>query len=324
MSKLIVTSDRHNLDTEQYSFFIFDLETNKIVHKTPYTKLLDANILINAGRKPFRPFGIAQSEDHIFIASNSNIARFDNKTLEPIDLVSDTGVINTHQIAYYQGYLYRTNTSNDTITRIDLNTLEEIHFSFKAMSIVDKIDKPSNHSEYDNYHINSLLVYEDHIYVMAHNLGKRESELYRLTLDFKEIHHISNLETHHHEIIIDNGFMYSLATGTGNLIKLDLNTLDQEKYFLAARPNSPDRPVRLNLGNWHQDKHFLSAGMFLRGMVLIDNKLEIFGSQSLTPKPIQSDDYVTRITFDINDCSITKTSIDDLAVVTCVQEYTGV
>jgi hypothetical protein len=190
--------------------------------------------------------------------------------------------------------------------------------------MIDKIDKPNNHNEHDNHHINSLLVYEDYIYAMAHNNGNRESELYRLSLDLKEIHHISNLETLHHEIIIHNGVMYSLATGTGNLIKLDLNTLHQEKYFLADRPNSPDRPIRLNLGNWHQNKHFMSAEMFLRGMVLIDNKLEIFGSQELTPKYIQSDDCATRITFDINDYSITKTPIGDIAVFTCVQEYIDV
>jgi hypothetical protein len=315
MSKLIVTSDKHNLGPEQYSFLIFDLETNGVVGKAPYTKLLDADIPINAGREPFRPFGITQSEDHIFISSNSNIARFDNKTLEPIDLVSDTGVINTHQIAYYQGYLYRTNTSNDTITRIDLNTLEEIHFSFKTMSMIDKIDKPNNHRENNSYHINSLLVYQDHIYFIAHNNNIRNSYLFKLTLDFKAAKHIASLERSHHEIVIHDGFLYSLATATGKLIRLDLDSYRQEKYFLVDPIFPQGIPGALT-------PHTLPPGaMFLRGMEFIDNKLEIFANSTFD---VGSDNYATRITFDVNDYSIIRKPVQDLSIVSCVQEYRGV
>lgn len=295
MSKLIITADKHYLG-ELCSFLIFDLETNRVIDKAPYTELLNANMPTKAGREPFRPFGIAQSEDHVFIASNSNIVKFNNKTLEPIDLVSNTGVVNTHQIVYYEGYLYRANTSNDTITRIDLDTLEEIHFDFKTMSMIDKIDKPASYNESDSYHINSLLIDKGLLYVMAHNLGKRESELFTLTLDFKEVHHVANLGTAHHEIIIHNEFLYSLDTGSGNLIKLDLNT-------------------------WQQYKWLLIKNMFLRGMELIGDTLEIFASQLLTTN---TDESAIRITFNINDYSITNRIVDDLAVVTCVQKYRGV
>jgi hypothetical protein len=315
MSKLIVTADKHDVDSEDYSFFILDLETNTITAKAPYTEMLDADIPSEAGRKSFRPFGIAQSEDHIFIASNSNIVRFNNKTLEPVDLVSDTGVINTHQISYYEGYLYRTNTSNDTITRIDLATLEEIHFSFKTMSIINQIDKPSNYSEYDNSHLNSLFVYENHIYVIAHNNNIKDSALFKLGLDFETIEHIANLDWSNHEIVVHDGFLYSLGTGSGKLIKLNLNSLHQDKYLLVPQLFAPDNIEEQANHVPPQD------GMFLRGMELIDNKLEIFASPVGHYRLLEPDKSVTKITFDIGDCSITKSDIANLKIVTCVQRY---
>jgi len=300
MTKLIITADKHNLGPELYPFYIFDLELNKVIAKSNFTKMLVSYLPENCGRAPFRPFGIAQSEDHIFIASNTNIVRFNNKTFEPIDLVCNTGVINTHQIAYCQGYLYRTNTSNDTISRINLNSLEETHFSFKDMSIIDSLDKPINHSDNDNHHINSLLIHEDQIYVMAHNNNVRESEVFRLTLDFKEIHSVAKLGRCHHEIIIDNGLLYSLDTSRGELIILNLSSGSQERYILVGKDEGrPD--------------------MFLRGMALINDKLEIIASvDSISSNP-QTDGNAIRITFDINNYSIITEPINDLSIVACIQ-----
>ena len=303
MTKLIITADKHNQDPELYSFHIFDLELNKIIAKSISTKMLFDDSLQNAGRAPFRPFGIAQSENHIFISSNGKIVKFNNKTLEPIELVCNTGVINTHQIAYYQGCLYRTNTSNDTISKINLNSLEETHFSFKTMSIIDKIDKPINYSDNDNHHINSLLIHEDQIYVMAHNNNVKKSEVFRLTLDFKEIHSVAKLGKCHHDIIIDNGLLYSLDTSSGSLIILNLISGNQDIYRLVGlgvnkRPN-----------------------MFLRGMALINDKLEIIASVDFISSNPQTDGNALRITFDINNYSIITAPINDLSIVTCIQVF---
>ncbi len=303
MTKLIITADKHNLGPELHSFYIFDLELNKVIAKSNFTKMLVSYLPENCGRAPFRPFGIAQSEDHIFIASNTKIVRFNNKTFEPIDLVCNTGVINTHQIAYCQGYLYRTNTSNDTISRINLNSLEETHFSFKDMSIIDSLDKPINYSDNDNHHINSILIHEDQIYVMAHN-NSAVSEVFRLTLDFKEIHSVAKLGTCHHDIIIHNGLLYSLDTGHGSLIILNLSSGNQDRHKLVSRSANENPDI------------------FLRGMVLVDDKLEIFGSLAFISNNKQVEGAATRITFDINNYLVTKTRIDDLAIIACVQVLT--
>lgn len=303
MTKLIITADKHNQGPGLHSFYIFDLELNKIIAKSLSTKMLFDDLPQNAGRAPFRPFGIAQSENHIFISSNANIVKFNNKTLEPIELVCNTGVINTHQIAYYQGCLYRTNTSNDTISKINLNSLEETHFSFKTMSIIDKIDKPINHSDNDNHHINSLLIHEDQIYVMAHNNNVKKSEVFRLTLDFKEIHSVAKLGRCHHDIIIDNGLLYSLDTSSGSLIILNLISGNQDKYTLVGTDVN-ERP-----------------NMFLRGMALINDKLEITASVDFISNNPQTDGSALRITFDINNYSIITAPINDLSIVSCIQVF---
>jgi hypothetical protein len=304
MTKLIITADKHNLGSELHPFYIFDLELNKVTAKSYLTKMLFSDVSENCGRPRFRPFGIAQSEDHIFIASNTNIVRFNNKTFEPIDLVCNTGVINTHQIAYCQGYLYRTNTSNDTISRINLNSLEETHFSFKDMSIIDSLDKPINYSDNDNHHINSILIHEDQIYVMAHNNYVTESEIFMLSLDFKEIHSVAKLGKCHHDIIIHNGLLYSLDTAHGSLIILNLSNGNQDKHKLVSRSTNENSDI------------------FLRGMVLVDDKLEIFGSLAFISNNKQVEGAATRITFDINNYLVTKTRIDDLAIIACVQVLT--
>jgi hypothetical protein len=301
MTKLIITADKHNLGPEIHSFYIFDLELNKVVAKANHTKMLHSSLPDHAGRADFRAFGIAQSENNIFIASNGKIVRFDNKTFEPIEIVCNTGVINTHQIAYHQGYIYRTNSSNDTISKINLYSLEETHFSFKNMSIIDKIDKPINYSENDNHHINSLLIHEDQIYVMAHNNNVKPSEVFSLTLDFKEIHSVAKLGMCHHEIIIHNGLLYSLDTGRDSLIILNLSSGKQDRYKIVSR-SSKETP-----------------DVFLRGMALVDDKLEIFGSLAFTSNNKEVEGAATRITFDINNHLLTKTHIDDLAIIACVQ-----
>jgi hypothetical protein len=301
MAKLIVTADKHNLGTNLHSFYIFDLELNKIIAKSNFTEMLCADLPKDAGREPFRPFGIAQSKNNIFIASNGNIVRFDNKTLKPIDVVCNTGVVNTHQIAYHEGYLYRTNTSNDTISKINLDNLKEIHFSFKDMSIVDSLDKPINHRIKNNHHINSLLIHEDQIYVMAHNNYVTQSEIFRLSLDFKEIHSVAKLGKCHHEIIIKDELLYSLDTSRGLLVILNLSNGNQSTYTIVES-STGDRP-----------------DMFLRGMALIDDKLQIIASVDSISSNLQINGNAIRITFDINSYSMTKMPIDDLSIVTCIQ-----
>jgi hypothetical protein len=291
--KVILTCDRHLLGSNEYSFLILDLEKNQVVDAGPHTDLLQAKIDAGSRRIPFRPFGITQSEDKIFIASNQNIASFDKDTLEPIELVSDSGVPNTHQILYRDGYIYRTNTANDTISRIDITDNTEIHFSFKQMDRVSQIEKIGA-VESDNHHINSLLIHDESLYVILHNMSVTNSELFKISLDFSSYESIAKLGYSHHEIVIVGRALYSLASATGDLLELDLDTLEIKAYHLADE-------------------------MFLRGMVLVDNKLEIFASRR--KDALGRDLHAFRITFDLDTKIITKLPLPEIAIVTCAQIY---
>jgi hypothetical protein len=136
---------------------------------------------------------------------------------------------------------------------------------------------------------------------MAHNNNVKPSEVFRLTLDFKEIYSVAKLGMCHHEIIIHNGLLYSLDTGRDSLIILNLSSGKQDRYKLVSR-SSKETP-----------------DVFLRGMALVDDKLEIFGSLAFTSNNKEVEGAATRITFDINNHSLTKTRIDDLAIIACVQ-----
>jgi hypothetical protein len=57
-------------------------------------------------------------------------------------------------------------------------------------------------------------------------------------------------------------------------------------------------------------------------MVLVDDKLEIFGSLAFISNNKQVEGAATRITFDINNYLVTKARIDDLAIIACVQVLT--
>ena len=293
MPKVILTCDKHLLGPNKYSFLILDLEKNQVVDAGPHTDLLQAKIDTDSRRVSFRPFGITQSEDKIFIASNQNIASFDKNTLEPIELVSDSGVPNTHQILYRDGYIYRTNTSNDTISRIDITDNTEIHFSFKQMDRISQIEKIGA-AESDDRHINSLLIHDESLYVILHNRSVTNSELFKISLDFSSYELIAKLGYSHHEIVIVGRALYSLASATGDLLELDLDTLEIKTYHLTDE-------------------------MFLRGMVLVDNRLEIFASQR--KDIVAKVHHAIRITFDLDTKSMTELPLLEMAIVTCAQIY---
>lgn len=291
--KVILTCDEHLLGPNKYSFLILDLEKNQVVDSGPYTDLLQAKIDIGSRRMSFRPFGITQSEDKIFIASNQNIASFNKNTLEPIELVSNSGVPNTHQISYRDGYIYRTNTTNDTISRIDITDNTEIHFSFKQMARISQIEKIGA-VESDDHHVNSLLIHDESLYVILHNNSATNSKLFKISLDFSSYEVIAKLGYSHHEIVIVGRALYSLASGSGDLLELNLDTLEIKAYHLAD-------------------------DLFLRGMVLVDNKLEIFASQR--KDALGRDLHAFRATFDLDTKSTTKLPLLEVAIITCAQIY---
>jgi hypothetical protein len=262
--KLLITSAYHRVDQNQYSFFVVDSETEQTIAKVPCTDLLDqrpSNSDYAQNQLTFNPFGITNGEGKIFVASNYVIQAFDQETLEPLEVVSTSGVPNVHEILYHNGYIYRTNTSNDTLTRINLSTKEEIHFSFKTMGRVDSYVVPDTHEEVlamDTMHINSVAIYDGKVYALSHSRGNVRSEVFSLDLDLTSAEKFCNLDYQNHGLLFDNGKLYSLGTQKGYLVTVDLETKAVKKKYVY---------------NPH--------AFFLRGLIKLNGEVKMVANQRL-------------------------------------------
>jgi len=231
MGKLLLTTDSYNTDTK-YSFVVYDLDLKLITNRIPYQIELDCLELIGQGRPTFRPFGVTISTNYIFIASNSKIGIFDKKTYKFLGIVCNDGVINTHQILYYQGHIYRTNTSSNSISKINLKNNNQTHFCFKTNSPLKSITIPDNYSNLDVNHINSINIFNGYLYVISHNQGIIPSTLHKLDLDLKTISHGAlPIGVSNHDLNFYKKDFITLSTGTNEVLKHSLNQNYQTTLF---------------------------------------------------------------------------------------------
>jgi DNA-binding beta-propeller fold protein YncE len=274
--KLLLTSVYHKVGNDPlntpYSFFVLDPVTKRITNSVPYSPELDS--APTDGRpqpfgkwgKPgsshipdedralkFLPFGITSGEGKIFVASNYNIAAFDKDTYEYIETISTSGVPHVHEITYNDGYIFRTNTSNDTISRINVSTKEEIHFSFKTMDREETLTYPSDtRNLMDVIHLNAVTVDGDNVYVLAHNRYQKRSEVFVMDKDLTSATKLVDLDYAQHDIIIHNGKLFSFGSQRGVLTIVDLDTLRVIKRFITD-----------------SDTYFLRGGVILNGEILV-------------------------------------------------------
>jgi len=296
--KLLAASIHHKLDNNKYSFFVLDHDTNKIIKAIPHTPDLDPIIYDTTDiQLIFRPFGIAQGMGKIFIASNQRIVSFDAKTFDQIGIVSSSGVPNTHQIAYYDECLYRTNSSNDSITKIDLNSLEETHYCFKTMGQVGSLTMPTGDAD-NVMHFNSITIYDGLVYILSHN-RKSASKIYVMDLDLTAvIDTIALPGQEFHEILIHEGYLYSLGSAAGMLIKIKMDTGFIEKVDLV-------NPFKY----------------FLRGAFIKDNKLIAFGNKKLAMIYDKNDTTALELSIDLDTNEIQRRIVPELSVITSIQIY---
>lgn len=270
--KLLLTSVYHKVDNNSYSFFVLDPVTKAITNPIPYSPELDArptdgrpqpygvwgapgstDISPEPKGLDFLPFGIATGEGKIFVASNYNIAAFDENTYQYIETISTSGVPHVHEIAYDNGYIFRTNTSNDTITRINVSTKEEVHFSFKTMAREETLTYPSDtRNLMDVFHINAVAVDGDNVYVLAHNRYQKRSELFLMDRDLTNATKLANLDYACHDLLINDGKIYSFGSQRGMLITVDLSDNRVTKRYIV-----------------NAEKYFLRGGVILNGEIVV-------------------------------------------------------
>lgn len=273
MANLIITPDDDSYDVNSPTFLVYDTESKELVHTCPKLPELNSEEVANQGRPTFRPFGIASDEKFLYVASHNRLGVFDKKDYGFVSLIDVPLFINTHEMVMHDGVMYVANTSNDTIGIYDLKNQHNVFFNVNTFVCTGTAPTPDNVLSHDAAHINSLCYHEGKIYFCLHNLNKRTSQLGRLNISSLQAEIIAEAGYCAHGVQVLNGKLYSLSTGTGEVIEVDLDTKDVRLYKVVD-----------------------STKTFLRGLDILDGSI-IFGG---------SNTYSEERTIYMNNCFVAQ------------------
>jgi len=223
---LIITPDDDGYDSNSPTFLVYDVESNQFVHTCPRLPELNAEEVAGQGRPTFRPFGITTDDKFLYVVSHNRLGKFDKKTYQFLELIDVPLFINTHEMVIHNNVLYTANTSNDTIGIYDLAKKNNKFFNVSTLKVTQDAPTPDNVESLDGAHVNSLCYHEGKIYFCLHHLDRRDSQFgYFDTKTFKaEV--IADAGRCAHGVQVIYGTLYSLSTGTGEVIEVDLATKD--------------------------------------------------------------------------------------------------
>ena len=224
MKQLIITPDDHGYRDDIYTFLSYDLENKNLIHRSPKLNKLDCSDLEGMGRSTFRPFGISYDKDFLYLVSNNRMAYFDLHDYSHLGMIDVPLFLNTHQILKSEDTLYTTNTSNDTIGVYNLGTGKNKFLRMTDFAILDNVPIPSHVYSHDTCHVNSLYEHDNKIYFCLHNHGEKQSRFGYFHKNTLEVNLLADVGYNAHNIVIFKNHLYSLSSGTGELIEIDLST----------------------------------------------------------------------------------------------------
>lgn len=234
---LLITADKVK-GQELPTLFKFD---GRLSIAAPYQKDLDDQRLVDSGRETFRPFGITATKDFVYVSSNTRLGRFSKKDLSFCGLADGAiSFANTHEIWAEEDAIYIANTANDSVGVY--RNGETRFFSFKNMAYKMPVVVPPDAYKYDTQHINSVESTDRMLYVVALNDdGRSNSAIYIISKeDWKVVAKIK-IGNKCHGVRRVNNTLYTLSTGTGELMEFDLegkltahNITDPNKFFLRG------------------------------------------------------------------------------------------
>ena len=201
---LLTTSDR-NL---KKSFLVLNDKDYSIEKEIPYQEELDSkiintyegkdicgNIIYSNRKDTFNPYGITCDENNIYISSNEIICSFYKKNFKYNKVVSKTGCKKTKNILYHNGYIYRCDTAVNCITKININTLEEIYIDAVEQKIIDKLPDSDSLSHLNFNNINSLYIENNILYINCNNyINFLSDENEEKLKNYKKLRDLSNEE----------------------------------------------------------------------------------------------------------------------------------
>jgi hypothetical protein len=253
---IVIVPDDHRHKKNNYTFLIYDL-SGKLIHESPYNNHLDCEELKGQGRPTFRPYGITSDENFLYISSHKKLGKYNKQTFEFYGLVDIPMYINTHQILKSGETFYITNTSVNSIGIHD--KMNSSYFDVSTLQFTYKPETPSSADIDDKMHVNSLFEKDRKIYFCLNNLGKTFSQFGyfdKITYKSKMIA-FAGLCCHNIQIL--NNKLYTLSSGTGDFIEIDLDHGKCNTYKIV-----------------NEDK------TYLRGMDTLDNKIIFCGSNRYT------------------------------------------
>jgi hypothetical protein len=224
--------------TEECDFLVIDLETNKEIHRQGKTKELDAPQLKNQGRPTYRPFGIDVDDQYIYVASNSKLAQFDKNTYEYIKNINIPMMVNTHQIIKDGDVFYICHTAIDTIGIHDAKNKLNRFVNVNLLNKVDIYNTPESADQLDSRHLNSLYDGGDKVYFCRHNKNITESDFGYIDKKTLEAKLIAKAGRCCHGIRFYDGYMYTLSTGTGEILEINLEDQSFKSYKLVDSKNT--------------------------------------------------------------------------------------
>jgi len=274
MAQIIITPDDDSYDINNPTFLVY--ENGELVYTCAKQPELDSDEVVGQGRPTFRPFGIASDDKYLYVVSNNKLGKFDKNTYQFIELLDVPLFVNTHEIAVHNGVLYVVNTSNDTIGIYDLESKINKFFDVNTFAVTSDVVVPDNVESHDSAHVNSICIADNKVYFCLHNLNKRTSQLGYFDIDTLNAEIITGVGYCNHGVQVLNGKLYSLSTGTGEVVEVDLVTKQVALYKVVD-----------------------STKTFLRGLDILDGAI-IFGG---------SNTYSEERTIYMNNCFVARFDI---------------
>jgi len=269
MERLIITPDDDGYNPNTPTFLVY--EDGKLVHTCPKLAELDSPELSGQGRPTFRPFGIASDEQFLYVVSHNRLGKFNKNDYSFVDLIDTPLFINTHEMVAHDGVLYVANTSNDTIGIYNIKECNYKFFNVNTFEVTNAVTTPDNVDSHDGAHVNSLCVHDGKVYFSLHHLNKRSSQLGYFDIATFKAEIVAEAGRCTHGVQVLNEKLYSLSTGTGEVIEVDLVTKDVGLYKVVD-----------------------SNKTFLRGLDILDGDIVFGGSNT----------YSEERTIYINNCFV--------------------
>lgn len=157
---------------EKYLLVGFDTETGEVASIRARDEFHDHNA--DPTRPSLRPFGITWDCSNLFIANRSDLLIFDQSMQLQEKLEGILGQ-NTHQIAYRDGEVIAALPRRDCISFTDVWSLERRFFN-PFTGWLNAVPESKDQKD-ELYHINSVTVKGDLVYMLLHNRGDRCSQI---------------------------------------------------------------------------------------------------------------------------------------------------